>query len=387
MRNNKGFTLIELLAVVAILITLIAIITPKIFKQLKTAEKVTDQEQINSIINVSKIYMNQNSNLLPSENDIYIISLNDLKQSGLIKTNQILNPSTKEELKGCILVKYENNKYKYEYKEENPLCKIKIANKVNNVKYYDNEWIKSNAIYFDPVEVGKCTKEDYNNNENKFGVTGCMIWYAYSENEDGTVNMILDHNTTAKQTWNNVDKINNDFTNKYGPSMQYLYELYDKTKEWEKALNRTTKDNYSISNDNQNYTIDYTKHFTAKDDETIVNEPYKARLIKAEEIAFIVGSINWNTSPVRLFFDGSSNGRTAGTNNYSWLFTNTNSCENYGCLSNNSSTYGYSTISPYESDTTNIWYVGSSGDMNKQSTSSTSTGIRPVITVYKNQIF
>ncbi len=119
MRNNKGFTLIELLAVVAILITLIAIITPKIFKQLKTAEKVTDQEQINSIINVSKIYMNQNSNLLPSENDIYIISLNDLKQSGLIKTNQILNPSTKEELKGCILVKYENNKYKYEYKEEN----------------------------------------------------------------------------------------------------------------------------------------------------------------------------------------------------------------------------------------------------------------------------
>ena len=43
MKNNKGFTLIELLAVVVILITIIVIITPKVFKQLKTAENVTDK--------------------------------------------------------------------------------------------------------------------------------------------------------------------------------------------------------------------------------------------------------------------------------------------------------------------------------------------------------
>ena len=119
MKNNKGFTLIELLAVVAILITVVAILTPKIFKQFKTAENITNQEQINSLINTAKIYMNQNSNLLPEENNIYIISLNELKHSGLIQTKEILNPSTKEELTGCIIVKYENNKYKYEYKEEN----------------------------------------------------------------------------------------------------------------------------------------------------------------------------------------------------------------------------------------------------------------------------
>ena len=119
MKNNKGFTLIELLAVVAILITVVAILTPKIFKQFKTAENITNQEQINSLINTAKIYMNQNSNLLPEENNIYIISLNELKHSGLIQTKEILNPSTKQELTGCIIVKYENNKYKYEYKEEN----------------------------------------------------------------------------------------------------------------------------------------------------------------------------------------------------------------------------------------------------------------------------
>ena len=119
MKNKKGFTLVEMLAVVAILIIVIAIITPKIFTQFKHAEKVTDQEQINSLIETARIYMNQNSNLLPEENNIYIISLNDLKESGLIQTKEILNPSTKEELTGFIIVKYENNKYKYEYKEEN----------------------------------------------------------------------------------------------------------------------------------------------------------------------------------------------------------------------------------------------------------------------------
>lgn len=119
MKNNKGFTLIELLAVVVILITIIVIITPKVFKQLKTAENVTDKEQINAIINATQLYMNQNTNLLPEQNEMNIISLNELKESGLIKSSQILNPSTKKELTGCIVVKYEKNKYKYEYKEEN----------------------------------------------------------------------------------------------------------------------------------------------------------------------------------------------------------------------------------------------------------------------------
>ena len=118
MKNNKGFTLVELLAVVAILVLILSLITPKIFKQLTTAGKVTDQEQINAIIDTSKLYMNQHSELLPEHNSLYVITLNELKESGLIKTSQILNPSTKEELTGCVVVNYENNKYKYEYNED-----------------------------------------------------------------------------------------------------------------------------------------------------------------------------------------------------------------------------------------------------------------------------
>lgn len=119
MKNKKGFTLIEMLAVISILIIIITIVTSKVFKQLKTAENVTDKEQVSALINTAKIYMNQNSNLLPEEKSLYIISLNELKESGLIQKSQILNPSTNEELTGCVVVRYDGSKYKYEYKEDN----------------------------------------------------------------------------------------------------------------------------------------------------------------------------------------------------------------------------------------------------------------------------
>ena len=119
MKNNKGFTLVEVLAVVAILLLIIAIITPNIIKQFKNAGQITDKEQINSLINIAKIYMNENTELFPESNNTYEITITELKESGLIKKEQILNPSTKEELTGCILVSKKNNKYKYEYNEEN----------------------------------------------------------------------------------------------------------------------------------------------------------------------------------------------------------------------------------------------------------------------------
>ena len=127
MKNNKGFTLIEILAVIVVLMVVMAIITPKIFTQLSHSENVIDQEQINSLINTAKLYMNQNTNLLPSGNEIYVITLNELKDSGLIKSSQIINPSTKQAITGCITVKYENNNYQYEYNEDDCNKKIEVT--------------------------------------------------------------------------------------------------------------------------------------------------------------------------------------------------------------------------------------------------------------------
>ena len=117
--KNKGFTLIELLAIIAILMLLITVITPKVMRQLKTSEDVTQKEQINTLINIAKIYANENTEKLPEKNSVSAVTIQEIKESGLINKKQILDPKTNEELTGCILIKDENNKYKYEYNEDN----------------------------------------------------------------------------------------------------------------------------------------------------------------------------------------------------------------------------------------------------------------------------
>ena len=116
--NKKGFTLVELLAVIVIILLLITIIAPKVFNQLNSAGNVTQTEQIKSLINVAKIYVQKN-NIDIDNNDYEIITIENIKNSGLINKNTVLDPKTKEELTGCIKVTNGNNKYIYEYKEAN----------------------------------------------------------------------------------------------------------------------------------------------------------------------------------------------------------------------------------------------------------------------------
>lgn len=118
MKNEKGFTLVELLAVVAILITVITIISPKIIKSFQTSEDAIYKSQINALISSARIYMNENYNLLPEENEELIITIDDLKKAKLIKKEEVLNPKTKQPLPGCVKVSFKNNKYNYDYIEE-----------------------------------------------------------------------------------------------------------------------------------------------------------------------------------------------------------------------------------------------------------------------------
>lgn len=208
MKNNKAFTLVELLAVVAILTLIIVIITPKVFKQLKTAENVTDQEQINSLINTSKIYMNQNSNLLPQENNIYVISLDELKESGLIQKSQILNPSTNEELTGCIVVSYEKNKYKYEYTQGSGWCDrpqlVTSGDGVYNAQGEPGRLIYKGANPNNWIELNEGTKE--NPNYVKYRI----ISYEY----DGTIKIVRDENI-GDIAWDNEENNRNNNENSF----------------------------------------------------------------------------------------------------------------------------------------------------------------------------
>ena len=251
MKNNKGFTLVELLAVVAILVLILSLITPKIFKQLKTAENVTDKEQINAIINTSKLYMNQHSELLPEHNSLYTITLNELKESGLIKSSQILNPSTKEELKGCVLVRYQNNKYDYEYKEEYGWC-----NRPQTVTSGD-------GLYASETEPGRLIYRGSNPDnyiilkENNVDTTYRIISYE----PDGTIKVVRMERLMYSE-WDNANNRTTDNGNTY-----CTYGSTNGCDVWNNQYNTIYDGNlFSLSN-----SLFYKKYYSNKDSNTMIN--------------------------------------------------------------------------------------------------------------------
>lgn len=122
MKNSKGFTLVEVLAILVILLSVIAIITPKVISQFHNSEQIIYEKQIETIIHISQIYMNNHIEFLPENNDNHIITIENLKQENLIHDSDIINPKTKEKLTGCVVVRFLNNKYQYDYIEDQLIC-------------------------------------------------------------------------------------------------------------------------------------------------------------------------------------------------------------------------------------------------------------------------
>ncbi len=165
------------------------------------------------------------------------------------------------------------------------------------------------AVYFNPVSGAKCTAgEAVSTTGTK---TGCMKWYAFNDggNSSSTINLILDHNTTALVVWNSTG------SNVSGPT-NVLTQLQTDTSSWAGVPTRT--DFYNVNNGTSNYAINYNT--------------YKSRLITASEIGAITGNTGFNetiSTYLNWFYLDSNNqtqtATTIGTSNYAWLFDYTNS--------------------------------------------------------------
>lgn len=123
---KKGFTLVELLGVI-IIIGVIALITmPILTNTISQSEEKTYKKQINIIEVAAKEWGVENIDFLPAE-DSYIgkaISLKTLIDSGKIQNATIQDPRTREEMKGCVVVKYnsEYQQYEYKYNDDTTYC-------------------------------------------------------------------------------------------------------------------------------------------------------------------------------------------------------------------------------------------------------------------------
>ena len=357
LKNKKGFTLIELLAVIVVLAIIALIATPIVMNTIKKSQKgvaersadnyreavetIVATERLNGNILEGTYIINDKGNLEGNGlKEPLTIEMNGNKPTGgtiIIKNGQVTTESTMTV--GSYEVKYNQEKNKYE-----------ASNKGNTSVTYKN----GQEVYFNVDNGTKCASSDYmeaNSNTGYNGInpsseqTSCLKFYAFNDDGGNTVNLILDHNTTASVAWNDTYTDDDDnIINAKGPK-EVLEQLKSDTDEWKGTI---TPSNYTMDQteqeSNANYTIKYK------------DEGYKARLITAQEIATITGYTGWDekTATNSFYFDSKTktesdtckSGNTTGCG-YGWLYDRTNkSCTTYGCLNNSDqTTNGYWTAS------------------------------------------
>ena len=330
--NKKGFTLIELLAVIVILAIIALIATPTILGVIEKAKKgAASSSALGYIDAVEKQIMISEVDSSTNKIQDGIYSVNDLNVS--LKGNKPSNGNI--EVKNGEVVRY-NLEIDGYYVNNETTEKISRTTKINN----------GTAIYYNPVTGESCqSSEAVSTTGTKIG---CMKWYAFNDKEgSGTVNLILDHNTTATVQYNS-NNVNTEM------------------KEIKTALENDTKTWKNV-----------------------------ARLITANEVAKITNNTTFDSKNTGLDWfcldtnqKDSTNfcARAQSTSLYKWLFDYTSGCTSLGCDIADSSTFGYWTSTPYTASPSGVWFVNSRGDLTNYNASYTNNGVRPVITVLKSKM-
>ena len=343
--KRKGFTLIELLAVIVILAIIALIATPTILGVIEKARKgASEQSALGYIDAVEKqVAINQvkNENLI--NDGTYNVPMTGITVKGEAPTKGWLKIE-----KGMVtnysfvIGKYVVTKGSETVKGDEPTKSEEEVIKTYPV--YSN----GTAIYYNPETNEKCNESEAVSTTGT--KTGCMKWYTFNDEGEttSTVNMILDHNTTAKVVYNS--------TNVNTEPKEVITALTSDTSTWNNNLN--------------------------------------VRLITADEVAKITGNMNFNcltsVSDDWFYLDSNSHTQVATSQNkskYAWLFDYTNNCISYGCNIEDSSNYGYWTGTSVFNSDSRVWYIVRNGYMSYlDAKHDDNRGIRPVITISKDII-
>ena len=389
MKNKKGFTLIELLAVIVILAIIALIAVPQVLKILNKARLSAAEDSVYGIVKASESYiigfMLKNNGNIPSEDLIFNCESEGCKLENTLEGYNLTNldvldfkgttPSSgkitvKNGGKEIIAEDLKINGFTCTYENEKASCS-KSGNTntttTTTTTVLPTKLTKGTAVYLNPETKTLCEEKDVVSTTGT--KIGCMKWYVYKDNGNGTYQLILDHNTTATVVWNST---------RSNTSMGEVAKALTKdTETWDSSLN--------------------------------------ARLITADEIAEITGAnldttIKWSSSKTYgesdietqsgwFYFDGTGTtysgtdgwrkivATTQGASKYAWLYDNTNGCTSYGCNIDDSSNYGYWTSTPVVGDSYIVWSVYRGGNLSRSSVGNVGFyGVRPVITISKSII-
>lgn len=367
--NKKGFTLVELLAVIGLIAAFALITIPTVDSLIKKQKQKLYEGHKKNITEALKTWGNMNIDSLPDEDEESItVDLRQLKVVGLIEDN-MTNPKTNKcyANTNTFTITKEKNGYVYVVSDL-----VDGSNSDCSLEY--EEYANGEAVYFNPITGKECSST---NAVSIAGTkTGCMKWYAFNDSTtSNTVNLILDHNTTAVVQWNSTGQ-NNEMN--------------------------------EINDELENLVSSFNWQFTP-------------RLISADEIATITGNNEFNSSTSTYadsYFVGINEKVSAyegaewiehqlmpnelliQQGRYAWLLNNLTDCEGFGCNIEDEYYYedefgetqveymvGYWTSSRVVGDVGGYncaWFISFMGAMQYFPVEREMIGVRPVIEVPKN---
>ena len=330
--KNKGFTLVELLAVIVILALIALIATPIILNVINDAKKQAAKDSAYGYMDAVEKYI--------VSSELEDKSIQDGRYS-VEELNKKISVKGSTPDNGNIEIKNSSVK-SYDIGIDGYVVSNGKVDKVSTTKSFKN----GTAVYYNPVSGEKCKSSEAVSTTGKN--SGCMKWYVFNDKEgNATVNVILDHNTTANVAWNS--------TGNNSEMKEVKIKLEEDTKDWKNT----------------------------------------ARLITANEIAKITGNTGFDANKENqpwFCLDTNQKDTTSycskaqGKSKYTWLFDYTNDCTNYGCNVSDSSNYGYWTSTSYKGNSTHAWHIRRFGYLSYDGVTYAGSGVRPVITISKSNI-
>src|SRR5574344_193694 len=377
--SRKAFTLIELLEVIVILAIIALIITPVITDVIKKARESSDLRSAEAYVKAGDNFyaeatLDSNKSSLLGTNVINSLEVNNAEATGTLIVNSDGTVAMAIVLNNKCYVKT-SSQYVDQITVSDDTTNCTVSNE-NNYKTYSN----GEAVYFN-VSTGKtCLASEAVSTTNT--KTGCMKFYAFGDSSTSkTVNMILDHNTTA----NNVNWAAS--VNTAGPDKTSGYAYYQLLQDTNSWVGVETQSNYTYTNSSTSYTVKYG------------DDNAKVRFITANEIATITGNTSWNSNTKLetdwFYLDSNSQTQTAksiGASKYAWLYDYTYQCTQYGCNAEDNTSYnsnyawGYWISDAVSGGSSNAWIVHQGGNLDNSNVTNTFYGVRPVITVSKSNL-